>query len=214
MMISSGSSLKRMMSADETTLVEVKDVLASREKVGRRIVVHGVLVQASGLGVLIMGDSGIGKTACGLDLVARGGLWIADDAVSLEGIGDALYGRGHERTKKLIAVRGRGVLEVRSLLGTEALREETQVHLIIQFIRDFLNEGAIRGGESRSFLEIAGIALPCWRVTAGGGSRQMADEVIRFVNEFLVWEKRGYPAKVTDDEADARGNHYGTVRFR
>lgn len=214
MMISSGSSLKRMMSTDETTLVEVKDALVRREKVGRRIVVHGVLVQASGLGVLIMGDSGIGKTACGLDLVARGGLWIADDAVVLEGRGDALYGRGHERTKKLIAVRGRGILEARSLLRTGALREETQVHLIIQFIRHSPEEGVVRGGESRSFLEIAGIPLSCWRVAAGGGSRQMADEVIRFVNQFLVWEKRGYPAEVTDDEADARGNHYGTVRFR
>jgi serine kinase of HPr protein (carbohydrate metabolism regulator) len=198
----------------EFILEELKDILPCREKVGRRIVVHGVLVQASGLGVLIMGDSGIGKTACGLDLVARGALWIADDAVVLEGKGDALYGRGHERTKKLIAVRGRGILEDRALLRTEALCEETQVHLIIQFIRYSPKEGAVRGGESRSFLEIAGIPLPCRRVAAGGGSGPMADEVIRFVNEFLVWEKRGYPAEVTDDEADARGNHYGTVRFR
>ncbi|HUV06259.1 MAG TPA: hypothetical protein VMX75_00940, partial [Spirochaetia bacterium] len=58
-----------MMSTDETTPAEVKDALVCREKVGRKIVVHGVLVQASGLGVLIMGDSGVGKTACGLDLV-------------------------------------------------------------------------------------------------------------------------------------------------
>jgi serine kinase of HPr protein (carbohydrate metabolism regulator) len=193
---------------------ELNDALACRETVGRRIVVHGVLVQASGLGVLIMGDSGIGKTACGLDLVARGGLWIADDTVVLEGRRNALYGRGHERTKKLIAVRGRGILETRALLRTEALCEETQVHLIIQFIRYSPNEGAVRGDESLSFLEIAGIPLPCWRVAAGGGSRQMADQAIRFVNEFLVWEKQGYPAEVIDDEADASVNHYGTVRFR
>ena len=202
------------MSTDETTPAEVKDALVCREKVGRRIVVHGVLVQASGLGVLIMGDSGIGKTACGLDLVARGGLWIADDAVVLEGRGGALYGRGHERTKKLIAVRGRGILEARALLRTGALCEETQVHLIIQFIRHSCKEGMDRGGKSRSFLEIAGIRLSCWRVAAGGGLRQMADEVIRLVNECLVGEKRGYPAELTDDEADACGYHYGTVRFR
>jgi len=214
MMISSGSSLKRMMSADETTPVEAKDALIYREKGGRRIVVHGVLVQASGLGVLIMGDSGIGKTACGLDLTARGGLWIADDAVVLERRGDALYGRGHEKTKKWIAVRGRGILEARALLRSEALLDETQVHLIIQFIRYSPEQGVVRGGESRSFLEIAGIPLSCWRVAAGGGSRQMADEVIRFVNQCLVWERRGSTSEGTDDEADARGNHYGTVRFR
>jgi len=183
-MISSGSSLKRMMSADETTPIDVKDASACRENVGRRIVVHGVLVQTSGIGVLIMGDSGIGKTTCGLDLVARGSLWIADDAVVLEGRGDALYGRGHERTKNLIAVRGRGILEVRALLGTGALCEETQVHLMIRFIRRFNEKGAV-GGESRSFLEIAGVPLSCRRVVAGGGARQMADEVMRFVNESL-----------------------------
>lgn len=214
MMISAGSSPKRMMSADETTPAGVKDALVCREKIGRRIVVHGVLVQASGLGVLITGDSGIGKTACGLDLVARGGLWIADDAVVLEGRGGALYGRGHERTKKLIAVRGRGILEARALLGTGALCEETQVHVIIQFVRHSRKEGVDLCGERRSFLEIAGIPLSCWRVAAGGGSRQMADEVIRLVNECLVWHKRGYPAGLTDEEADARGDHYGAVRFR
>lgn len=214
MMISSGSSLKRMMSADETTPVEAKDVPVHCEKDGPRIVVHGVLVQLSGLGVLIMGDSGIGKTACGLDLIARGGLWIADDAVVLERRGDALYGRGDERTKKLIAVRGLGILEDQALLGAEALLEETQVDFIIQFIRYLPAHGAVRGGESRSFLEIAGIPVSCWRVAAGGGSQPMADEVIGLVNQFLIWKRQGYTGEGTDDETDARGNHYGTVRFR
>jgi serine kinase of HPr protein (carbohydrate metabolism regulator) len=214
MMISSGSSLKRMMSADETMPVEAKDAPVCRQKDGRRIVVHGVLVQVSGVGVLIMGDSGIGKTACGLDLVDRGGLWIADDAVVLERKGDALYGRGHERTKNLITVRGRGILDDRALLRTEALLEETQVHIIIQFIRYSPEQGVVRGGENRSFLEIAGIPVVCRRVAAGGGSRQMADEVTRFVNQCLAWEKRGSTEEGNDDEADASSNHYGIVRFR
>lgn len=192
----------------------VKDAPVFPEKVGRRIVVHGVLVQASDLGVLITGDSGIGKTACGLELVARGGLWIADDAVVLERRGGALYGRGHARTKKLIAVRGRGILDVRALLGTGALCDQTQVHVVIQFIRHSREEGVDRGGERRSFLSIAGIPLSCRRVAAVDDSRRMADEVIRLVNECLVWQKRGYPAGFTDDEADARGDHYGAVRFR
>jgi serine kinase of HPr protein (carbohydrate metabolism regulator) len=198
----------------EFILEVVKDAAVCREKVGRRIVVHGVLVQVSGIGVLMMGDSGIGKTACGLDLVARGGLWIADDVVVLEARRGALYGRGHERTKRLIAIRGRGILEARSLLGTGALCDQTQVHVIIQFVRYFCREGADPGNERRSFLEIAGIPLPCRRVAIDGGSRWMANEVIGLVNECIVWEKRGYPAGFTHDEADARGNHYGAVRFR
>jgi HPr kinase/phosphorylase len=212
-MISSGSSLKRMMSVDEKTSVEAKDATVQREKTGRTIVVHGVLVQASGLGVLMTGDSGIGKTACGLDLVAGGCLWIADDAVVLERRGDALYGRGHERTKKLIAVRGRGILDVRSFLKAEALLDETRVHLIIQFIRNLPEQGVVRDGESASFLEISGVPLSCWRVAAGGGSAQMADEVIGFVNQSLIGRKRGSTEK-GNEEADASGNHYGAVRFR
>jgi HPr kinase/phosphorylase len=212
-MISSGLSHKRMMSVDATTSVEAKDAPVQRAKTGRTIVVHGVLVQTSGLGVLMTGDSGIGKTACGLDLVARGCLWIADDAVVLERRGDALYGRGHERTKKLIAVRGRGILDVRSLLKAELLLDETRVHFIIQFIRHLPEQGVGRDGESSLFLEIAGVPLSCRRVAAGGGSAQMADEVIGFVNQCLIGQKRGSTEK-GNEEADASGNHYGTVRFR
>lgn len=189
-----------------------------RAESGRAIVVHGVLVQVSGLGVLLMGDSGIGKTGCGLDLVARGSLWIADDAVVLEKRGDALYGRGHGRTKKLIAVRGLDIIEARSLLGAESLLEETRVHLIIQFIRQFIRnipeQGPIRGGESGSFLEIAGISLFYRRAAASGGSALMADRVTLFVNQCLIGEIRGSTEEGEDHEADARGNHHRTVRFR
>jgi serine kinase of HPr protein (carbohydrate metabolism regulator) len=202
-----------MMSVDATTSVEAKDAPVQCAKTGRTIVVHGVLVQASGLGVLMTGDSGIGKTACGLDLVTRGCLWIADDAVILERRGDALYGRGHERTKKLIAVRGRGILDVRSLLKAEVLLDETRVHLIIQFIRHLPEQGVGRDSESALFLEIAGVPLSCRRVAAGGGSTQMADEVIGFVNQCLIGQKRGSTEK-GNEEADASGNHYGTIRFR
>ncbi len=213
-MISSGSSLKRMMSVDEITPIEARDFPVCPANAGPEVVVHGVLVQVSGLGVLMMGDSGIGKTACGLDLVARGSLWIADDAVVLERRGDALYGRGHERTKKLIAVRGLGILEPRSLLGAESLLEETRVHLIIQFIRNIPEQGSIRGDESGSFLEIAGIPLSCRRVVAGRGSAQMADQAAGFVNQCLVGEMHRSIQEGEDNEADARGNHYGIVRFR
>jgi len=165
--------------------VEAKGAPVCRAGAATAVVVHGVLVQVSGLGVLLMGDSGIGKTDCGLDLVARGGLWVADDAVVLERRGDALYGRGHERTKKMIAVRGLDIIEVRSMLGAESLLGETRVDLVVQFIRNIPERGPMRGGESGSFLEIAGIPLSCRRAAAGGGSAQMADRVTAFVNQCL-----------------------------
>lgn len=158
-----------------------------REKGGRQIMIHGVLVRLLGLGILITGDSGIGKTACSLELVTRGSSWIADDAVILERKGEALYGRGHHRTRTLIAVRGRGILDVHELLGAEAIREETQVNVIIRFVREFGKEGSARGDEEEiSIREIMGIPVLSRRLEAGDDPRQMSDQVMTALDELLL----------------------------
>ncbi len=158
-----------------------------REKGGRQIMLHGVLVRLSGLGILITGDSGIGKTACSIELVNRGSRWVADDAVILERRGELLYGRGHHRTRRLIAVRGRGILDVHQLLGAEAIRQETRVNMVIRFVRQSGEEGtAGAGDEENSFLEIMGIPVPCRRFKAGDGPRQMSERVMKAVEELLL----------------------------
>ncbi len=163
-----------------------------REKGGRRIMLHGVLIQLSGRGILIIGDSGVGKTTCSLELVNRGGFWIADDAVILEARGDLLYGRGHRRTRQWIAVRGRGILDASDLLGAGAVREETQVDVIIRFVKDSDKDGTVGGDRDDSILEIAGIPLLCRRLETGAGPRQMADQVMNAVEElFPSFEHRG-----------------------
>jgi serine kinase of HPr protein (carbohydrate metabolism regulator) len=132
--------------------------------------------------------------------------------VVLERRGDALYGRGHERTKMWIAVRGRGIFEARSLLSAETLLEETQVHFIVRLIRRPPEQAVVPGGECGSFLEVEGIPLSCRRIAAGGGSDKLGDEVIGCVNEYLAREKRA-SAEDGNEEAVARGDHYGAVRF-
>jgi serine kinase of HPr protein (carbohydrate metabolism regulator) len=155
------------------------------EKGERRITVHGVLVQVSGIGVLITGESGIGKTACGLELARSGGGWVADDAVVLEGRGDALYGRGHKRTKGLIALCGRGIRRAEWLLGAEALRDTTRVEVIVRMRRGFKGEDIAGSGAQRSVRNIVGVPLPCWRLVAGDEPRRMAERVREIVREFL-----------------------------
>lgn len=158
-----------------------------REKGGRRSMVHGVLVRLSGQGVLMMGDSGIGKTECSLELVNRGSKWIADDAVILEGRGDLLYGRGHRRTRRLIAVRGRGILDVHGLLGSGAIREETRVDVIIRFVRQTDRKGTDGAGDGEdSMLEIMGIPVLCRHLEAGDGPRQMSERVLTVLDELLL----------------------------
>ena len=155
------------------------------ERGGRRTMAHGVLVQVLGLGVLIRGESGIGKTACSLDLVERGGIWVADDAVVLEGRGAVLYGRGHEKTRKWIAPRGRGIVRAEVLVGSEAIREEARVDLIVDFVRNSGKDWAVEENGRRSVCRIVGVALPCRRIVAGGDSGQMAGQVMAVAGDLL-----------------------------
>ena len=71
-----------------------------REKLENSISMHGTLVSVSGLGVMLTGDSGTGKTECSLKLAERGHRWVADDAVEIERRGDSLYGRSHELVQR------------------------------------------------------------------------------------------------------------------
>lgn len=155
-----------------------------RERGERQVMVHGVLVRVLGLGVLLLGESGIGKTACGLALIGKGSRWVADDAVVLEGRGDAVYGRGHQRTAGRIAVRGRGVLQAADVLGAGRLLQETRVDVLIRFVRG--TEGnAVQEGVT--FQERVGVALRCRDLAADADPRRMAEWVTDYV--------RGLPIK-------------------
>lgn len=184
--ISEAQGIPVFTSCYDASLLKSRLIGLLREKGGRQIMLHGVLTRLSGQGILITGDSGIGKTACSLELVKRGGCWIADDAVILKGRGDLLFGRGHHRTRKWIAVRGRGILDARDLLGAEAVRDETRVNVIIRFVRDSCRDSAVRADEGRSIIEVVGVPVLCRRLEAGDGPRQMADQVMNAVDELLL----------------------------
>lgn len=157
-----------------------------REMGERKTMVHGVLLRIAGLGVLITGESGIGKTACSLNLAARGHAWVADDAVVLEGRGTVLYGRGHKKTRNWIAPRGRGILRAEALLGKKAVCREACVDLIVHFIGKSGKDTAIEGGDGISVRRIAGIDLPCRREAAGADASGMAERVLAVVGDFLA----------------------------
>ncbi len=169
----------------DASLLQSRLIGLIREKGGRQIMVHGVLIRFSGLGILIAGDSGIGKTACSLELINRGACWVADDAVILERRGALLYGRGHHRTRRLIAVRGRGILDIHGLVSTGAVREETRVNVIIRFVGQNDREGTAGADDEGSMHEIMGIRIPCRCLEAGDGPRRMSEQVLKAVEGFL-----------------------------
>ncbi len=100
-----------------------------------QVTLHGVLMSIYGLGVLILGNSGIGKSECALDLVTRGHRLISDDSVVIKKIGERLEGTAHELTFELLEIRGLGIINVRELFGVSAISKTKQIELIIEFER-------------------------------------------------------------------------------
>ena len=108
--------------------------------------VHGVLLDVLGMGVLIKGDSGVGKSELALELISRGSGLIADDVVELYRVGpEAVEGRCPELLRDFLEVRGLGVLNIRTIFGEAALRPRKNLKLIVQLER--LSAAEVRAGE-------------------------------------------------------------------
>lgn len=95
---------------------------------------HGVLVDLYGVGVLIQGKSGIGKSECALHLVTRGHRLVADDVVDIQLRGHELVGKSTDLLKHHIEVRGLGVLNLKDLFGVVAIRYEKNVDIVVELV--------------------------------------------------------------------------------
>ncbi|MEO7851287.1 MAG: HPr(Ser) kinase/phosphatase [Rubrivivax sp.] len=97
---------------------------------------HGVFMDILGLGVLLTGESGLGKSELGLELVSRGHGLVADDAVDLFRVSQtSLEGRCPELLQNLLEVRGIGLLDIRAIFGETAVRRKMRLHLIVHLVR-------------------------------------------------------------------------------
>lgn len=94
---------------------------------------HGVLLDIYGEGVMIVGDSGIGKSEAAIELIMRGHRLVADDAVELRRISGQLVGTAPEVIRNYIELRGIGVIDVQKLFGMRAVKPESQLDLIVEF---------------------------------------------------------------------------------
>jgi HPr kinase/phosphorylase len=135
------------------------------EKLALTQSLHGVLIDVFGVGVLILGKSGIGKSECALDLILRGHRLVADDMVYIQKqSSNVLIGSGFEVIQHHMEVRGLGIINIRSLFGVEAIREKKKVELVIELVEWDTHQEYDRLGFEEEKYEVLGVELPMLRI--------------------------------------------------
>ena len=121
-----------LRSAESTVDVTSKLIDYLNRAMAPQIARHGVLMNIYGQGVLILGDSGIGKSETAIELLKRGHRLVADDAVEIRRISNSLFGTAPEIIRHYIEIRGVGVIDVQQLFGLGAVQFDTEIDLVIQ----------------------------------------------------------------------------------
>ena len=124
---------RTVLRSQDTTSVLMSNIIAAlKSYLAPRITRHGVLVEVYGEGVLLLGESGVGKSETAIELVKRGHRLIADDAVEIKrNVTDRLVGTAPELIRHYIELRGIGVIDVCRLFGMSAVKDEAEIDMVI-----------------------------------------------------------------------------------
>ena len=156
-----------------------------------KITRHGVLVEVYGEGILILGDSGIGKSETAIELIKRGHRLIADDAVEISKVSEkTLVGKAPEIIRYYMELRGIGIIDVRRIFGMGAVKESEKIELVIRFEPWVEGKMYDRMGLDSEFVEILGIKIPSITVPVRPGRNLAAILEIAAMNSRL--KKMGY----------------------
>ena len=138
-----------------TIITYLKSALAPR------ITRHGVLVEVYGEGILLIGDSGIGKSEAAVELLKRGHRLIADDAVEIKKVSErSLVGTAPELIRNYIELRGIGIVNVAKLFGMGAVRSKNEINLVVKIVPWNTLEVYDRLGLEEQYMEILGVKIP------------------------------------------------------
>jgi HPr kinase/phosphorylase len=140
------------------------------DTLAERLTMHAVLMDIIGLGVLIVGESGIGKSECALDLVVRGHRLVADDTVEMRRRAEnVLIGTCPELTRHHMEVRGLGVINIKDLFGVASIRSSKRVELVVRLERWEPGRAYERLGLDDEYFEILGLKVPLIRMPIAPG---------------------------------------------
>jgi HPr kinase/phosphorylase len=164
------------------------------DRLAPRVVIHGVLLDIYGLGVLLLGDSGVGKSECALDLVVRGHRLVSDDVVEISRRGEHLLGTGPELTRYHMELRGVGIVNVKDLFGVAAVRFAKFLEYVIRLDPWRSGKRYDRLGLDEKCYEILGIELPYVEMPVGPG-RNLSVLIEVAARNHLLKRKGYHPAR-------------------
>jgi HPr kinase/phosphorylase len=163
-----GLPLLKTAAATPTAFAKLTSIL--EDSLAERIVTHAVLMDILGLGVLIVGESGIGKSECALDLIVRGHRLVADDTVEIRRRSETiLIGTCPELTRHHMELRGLGLINVKELFGIASTRSSKRVELVVQLERWDVSREYERLGIDDDFYELLGLRVPLIRMPVAPG---------------------------------------------
>jgi len=152
-------SILRSREATSTVVSGIISYL--RAALAPRISRHGVLVEVYGQGLLLMGDSGIGKSEAAVELLKRGHRLIADDAVEIRKISEtSLIGTAPELVRNYVELRGIGIINVAQLFGMGAVRESNEINLVVNIVPWNNQQVYDRLGLEEQYMELLGVKVP------------------------------------------------------
>ena len=150
-----------LTTADSTSEVDAAIVSFLNVELAQRITRHGVLVEVYGEGILLIGDSGVGKSETAIELIKRGHRLIADDAVEIKRVSKkSLIGSSPANIRHFIELRGIGIINARRIFGIGAVKVSEKIDLVINL--ELWNSKKVydRMGMDNEYMEILGIEIP------------------------------------------------------
>lgn len=174
------------------------------EKLTEKTSLHAVFVDVFGVGILLMGSSGIGKSECALELVMKGHRLVADDIVYIQKKApDSLYGFSSELTKYHMEIRGLGIINIKDLFGVASVRDQKIIELCIQLVAWRSKEEYERLGVDEQTYECLGVKIPLLRLPVSAGRSLTSVIEVAARNQLLkvkgVYSAREFQANLTKE---------------
>ncbi len=149
---------------------------------------HGSLADVYGVGLLFVGESGVGKSECVLDLVERGHRLVADDHVIVSRRGpDILLGEGHQLQAHHMEIRGLGIIDIRTLLGIHATRQQKRIEVMVHLERWDERSSYTRTGLDTTETEVLGIMVPKITIPLNAGKNITVISEVVAMNHLLKY---------------------------